>query len=863
MLSATKKIILAVLLLAVAVSAAPLPARAQFDESGMTGAFATPAATQQTIANTAGLNNSNAGAGYGSTPSCSLNPETWDMCLSNVVYVFTIGIGSQLAYLGAFFFNFMVQLTLNSAAYALDFLTTGWSTVRDLANMFFIFILIYTAFEIMFRAESVGTMRRIALIIIMALLINFSFFITRVVIDTGNILALQFYNAINVPTFAQTKGGAGGATGTTVSTTAANFLSTSAAQNTKDLTISIMNAVQVQRLFDTAAFDTWRKNNKTSFLTSVITLSFLYIVLGAMYVLLFGVFLMAGIKFMMRVVGLWFVIISAPLAFVARTLTNTEKFYKQWQEYLIKFSFYPAVFLFMFYLVVNFMNGLSPTTGGFINGIFNELNSANAQGAGVGLLDAMGTVAIKLGFVIAMMYVTLRASDWIVKESSGMFDKATGWVTGAIKGTIKPAARFGGGLPLRGAAATGAFVGRNTAGWAGNALARSTWARNLAGSQNLVSKLTGKALRAGGKYVGDSSFDARNLPGGSTILSGGGLIDVGKGQKGGFITSSNKSVKARETYAKDLEPTAGEKLKARMSAETDKEIKYTERSEDIKQREIRNKEEEDQAKLLQDPQARDTALRQVKAKKAYTSDLKKELEDEVNKKAKELSGEGLKKKYGEGLTVSTNIAAGNPGFVRRVNYEAGAKIVSGKSTEAKVKEVLEEMVKAEGGHDDDHPPTTPSGGGTKKPGGGDTTKATGSTDTHAPASSGDTAHFENLTRAVRELRGTVKDLSTQIAHGNKPQRKPEESLNMRAVSQKIGERIAESVTEALSTAPQMQPPKLNTTRMTPTGTRIGTVAPQHAQTPPSPPPPPPPPPIQPPSSAANDNRPPQSGQKAA
>src|SRR3989344_1574414 len=395
--SATKKIILAVLLLAVAVSAVPLPARAQFDESGMTSAFATPTATQQSLQ---GINASSAGSGYG-TNGCSWSASTWDLCLTNVVYIFAVGIPSQLAYIGAYFFDLTVQLSLNSAAYSLAFLTTGWSTVRDLANMFFIFILIYTAFEIMFQAESAGTMRRIALIIIMALLINFSFFITRVVIDTGNILGLQFYNAIQV--------------------TGENGQPAYIGNGTKDLSFAVMNAVNVQKLYSTQEFKTWNDNNKGGFLTTVITLSFIYITLGIMYGLLFVVFLTAGVKFMMRVVGLWFVIISAPLAFVARTLTKTEPYYKQWQGYLVKFSLYPAVFLFMYYILVSFMNQLGNSqTGGLVNGIFRQLSTTGTQGTNTGTLNALGTIAIEMGFVIAMMYVALKASDWVVKEGSGM-----------------------------------------------------------------------------------------------------------------------------------------------------------------------------------------------------------------------------------------------------------------------------------------------------------------------------------------------------------------------------------------------------------------------------------------------------------
>ena len=103
---------------------------------------------------------------------------------------------SIFAYIGGYVFSFAVQLTLQSVTYSLDFLTSGWTAVRDIANMAFIFILIYIAVVIIFKAETSGTMTMLAWVVVMALLINFSFFLTRVVVDAGNILAVQFYNAI-------------------------------------------------------------------------------------------------------------------------------------------------------------------------------------------------------------------------------------------------------------------------------------------------------------------------------------------------------------------------------------------------------------------------------------------------------------------------------------------------------------------------------------------------------------------------------------------------------------------------------------------------------------------------------------------
>ena len=168
-----------------------------------------------------------------------------------------------------------VNLSLNGPAYALTFISTGWTTARDLANMAFLFILIYIAFTIMLEAETSGTMSLLAGVIVIALLVNFSFFFTRIVIDAGNILSIQFYNSITAPSVQATSGG-GSVQGAIASGVSA---ATGVGANTKDLTASIMGMLQLQNLFNTQSFKAFYTgnggNSAAGFLVVVVTLSFL------------------------------------------------------------------------------------------------------------------------------------------------------------------------------------------------------------------------------------------------------------------------------------------------------------------------------------------------------------------------------------------------------------------------------------------------------------------------------------------------------------------------------------------------------------------------------------------------------------
>jgi hypothetical protein len=400
----------------------------------------------------------------GNAPQCNWT-SNWDLCITNVVYVFTVGIGSGFAYVAAEFFNLAVNLSLSGPAYALTFISTGWTTARDLANMAFLFILIYIAFMIMLEAETSGTMSLLAGVIVIALLVNFSFFFTRLVIDAGNILSIQFYNSITAPPIQSSAQNSNVAAGVTAVTAAVGV-----GNNTKDLTASIMGMLQLQNLFNTQSFQNFYGPGNTGaiqgapgFLVVVITLSFLYIAAAIMFYLLTVMFVTVGVKFLMRIVVLWFLIIASPLAFVAFAIPSKNKlhkYYEQWQGMLVSHAFYPAAFMFIFLILTNFTNqmgnctnnGTSSSQSCLMNDIFTSLpTAANASSSSamavIGL--AIANVAIRMGFVITILYLGIKAADSVSVMGASVAEKAGKWVGGAYKGATLGLASRTGGLAFR------------------------------------------------------------------------------------------------------------------------------------------------------------------------------------------------------------------------------------------------------------------------------------------------------------------------------------------------------------------------------------------------------------------------------
>jgi hypothetical protein len=152
-------------------------------------------------------------------PSCtSLVYLDIGSCLVSISYFIFYTIPSALLAISALFFNAVIALALSSVMYSAGFIAKAWTVVRDLSNIFFIIVLLYIAIELILGMGH-DAKKMIVQVIIMALLINFSLFFTEIIIDSSNILALIFYNKINVNTTVGVAN-SGAALGTCVQTSA-------------------------------------------------------------------------------------------------------------------------------------------------------------------------------------------------------------------------------------------------------------------------------------------------------------------------------------------------------------------------------------------------------------------------------------------------------------------------------------------------------------------------------------------------------------------------------------------------------------------------------------------------------------------
>jgi len=112
---------------------------------------------------------------------------------------------SKLTYLGGELLDLSVQkvvlgmgdLIKNQDAGGLNtVIESSWKTVRDAANIVFIFGFVWIGIRTILDYGAANTKKFLASLIIAALLINFSLFFARALVDLSNILAVEIYDVL-------------------------------------------------------------------------------------------------------------------------------------------------------------------------------------------------------------------------------------------------------------------------------------------------------------------------------------------------------------------------------------------------------------------------------------------------------------------------------------------------------------------------------------------------------------------------------------------------------------------------------------------------------------------------------------------
>ncbi|MEK7133242.1 MAG: type IV secretion system protein [Patescibacteria group bacterium] len=328
---------------------------------------------------------------------------------------------SWILWLTAHLFEYTLKLTLENSSFAkISAVNLGWAIVRDVVNLFFIFILLYIAIGAILRLAGHDAKKLLVNLILAALLINFSLVITKVVIDASNILALEFYAKINGDT-EDTRGNIVKGPG---------------------VTRTLMNGLHLASVYDSEILKTSSKTPNRE------QAAYYNIILGtlggsALILVTAFVFLAATFLFITRTIVLWFLMILSPLAFGAMILPQTKKHADRWWQELTCQCLLAPAFMFMIYLVVMIIskNDFSDA----ISKIGLDVSDNNFAAAfASGLENALGVV-LNFVLLIGLMVGSLIISKNLACAGGSQALAAAAWTKGKVQGYAKHYGKRGAG----------------------------------------------------------------------------------------------------------------------------------------------------------------------------------------------------------------------------------------------------------------------------------------------------------------------------------------------------------------------------------------------------------------------------------
>jgi hypothetical protein len=506
----------------------------------------------------------------GNLPVCGLIPGPWtngtiNGCAAQIAY----GIYNLTAWVAGLFgqlFDFFIGYSLSDVSYRYAFAVTGWQLVRDISNVFFILIMVWTGFSAVFNLEKANMKSIVATLIINAFLINFSLFFTRIIIDVSNVTARVFYNQMIVCPSSQV-GLTGGCT-TPLIGDVGGFPS---------LSTKIVSAFNPQKIFNPTVLKGFQDTNPdgtnntgASFNAAlagnqdVINNSRDYadffgivsLIAAALMVAIAIMFFKVTFLFLGRVVGLYICMIFSPFAFLSKDLPMFGKIarlkWADWMGELTSLAIMAPLFVFYLYLIYTLLN----------SNFVQEIGIAN--NAAGGFFDSVLTIAIPLLIIYFLLQIAQKSAESLSGEVGKSVQKLGVGATGLALG-----------------AATGgtSFLGSQTLGRTANYITNSEKFKDWAANNGKFGKAALKSVDSFAK----KSYDVRDTGIGKGFSKQFGInldqkplgfvgLDT-KSSKGGYRQKQEDKVKADEEYKKLL-----------VTKKSDDEIKATYTEEELKKR---------------------------------------------------------------------------------------------------------------------------------------------------------------------------------------------------------------------------------------------------------------------------------------
>lgn len=361
------------------------------------------------------------------------NCVLWPLAiLTNVMFKFA----SFAAYLVGTLFDYSLELSVNSAEFVkkLGVVEITWSFIRDILNMTFIFILLFTAVQILIGNDAKYNARKILTnVVIFAILMNFSLFAAKLMVDGSNIVSLKIYEAMK----------------------------SSSTDKDSSISLRVMNTVGLTGLYNVSEILTPETlqaegtcaNNPTSLITvSVLGTIFLIILILALG--------LAAVLFLIRLVNIIFLFIRSPLwvwGYVIPGNESMNKISSKWWSEMKHVLLFPIMYLLQILIAIIVFDKLATIQkdgGSLLSLICNPPVGASGLGSSISLVAVFVIVIMFLMKAISygVKHVGDGGSETTGKWAGAAANKFAGWQTKMTTGLAKKAGGMSVGAANRGLA---------------------------------------------------------------------------------------------------------------------------------------------------------------------------------------------------------------------------------------------------------------------------------------------------------------------------------------------------------------------------------------------------------------------------
>ena len=261
-----------------------------------------------------------------------------------------------------------------------------WKVIRDIFNILFIFSFIYIGIKTILNADDSGAKRSLGMLIIAALLINFSLYFTQVIIDFSNIAAVQVYNQI-------VTGGVGvdGVDAPTLEEYQDGYLKIGAGS----IAGAFFNIAHISSLFGGEGIG----GSVTSMKIIV------YAIFMLIFLIVTGIVCtMAAMLLIKRFIALTLAMILSPLMFVGWILPAFSKYQENWRKGFLANAFFAPAFLFMMYLSLMVLQRLNSAMNLKDAQYTSFLNGADMEGDGF-------TIIFFFCLAIGFLYASIKVGE--------------------------------------------------------------------------------------------------------------------------------------------------------------------------------------------------------------------------------------------------------------------------------------------------------------------------------------------------------------------------------------------------------------------------------------------------------------------